>query len=230
MAASHPLDFEVPRRIADEVTVHLEWAIVYGDVEEGTRLREEDVSARYGVSRSPVREAFDSLVRDGLVTRLPRRGVSVPYLSRQDFFEIYAVRLSLEGQAAAEAASHHTEGDLDAMNRALADMQGAAKADDVRAFFRANLALSNAIYLATSNATLQRLLAIIEKQARRYRFVAFERRHNLIAKSIDGNRAIVATIAARDCDAAERTTRALIVNSRDELAGTFNERVESENG
>ena len=206
-----------PARIAEELSQDLEWAIVYGDLAPGLRLREEDISERYQVSRSPVREALNRLERDGLLVRRPRRGVTVPILAQDDLVELYGVRLSLEGQAAGEAARCRGPDDLVALASARADMETAARAGALRDFFRANLAFSRAIYRATGNLTLQRLLAIIEKQARRYRFVAFSGNRGLIDVSLAGNRRVLETIEARDLAAAEAVTRELIANSRDEL-------------
>ena len=217
MAAITERGFQIPRRIAEGVAEHLEWQIVYGVLEPEARLREEDVSERYQVSRSPVREALDHLERDGLLIRLPRRGVHVAPVSESDLRELYGVRVSLEGQAASEAAIARSQPDLLAMKTALGAMEQAMHEADVRGFFRANVGLSEAIYRATGNATLRRLLAIIEKQARRYRYIAFARRPNLIAASVAGNSRIVAAIERSDGDAAETITRDLITNSQHQL-------------
>ena len=81
----------------------LEEEIVFGRLEPLARLTEEEVAARYGVSRSPVREALRLLEGDGLVHRAARRGIWVAPLSLRDFDEIYACRIPLEGLAAAGA-------------------------------------------------------------------------------------------------------------------------------
>ncbi len=217
-ASSPPSTFLVPGRIADEIAVHLEWQIVFGELAPGERLREEVVTAQTGVSRSPIRAAFDQLEHDGLLTRLPRRGVIVPQLSLDDLRELYGVRISLEGQAANEAARCASPADIAAMTDALNDMRQAHDAADLKAFFRANVQLSAASYRASGNATLQRLMGIIEKQARRYRFMAFERRPTLMAASVAGNECLIEIVEAGDGDAAEALMRQLISRSRDELA------------
>ncbi|MEM9223092.1 MAG: GntR family transcriptional regulator [Pseudomonadota bacterium] len=213
-----PLTFHVPGRIADEIALHLEWQIVFGELAAGERLREEVVTAQTGVSRSPIRAAFDQLEHDGLLVRLPRRGVVVAPLSLEDLLELYGVRISLEGQAANEAARSASTEDVALMTGALNAMREAHDGGDIKGFFRANVQLSAAAYSATGSATLQRLLGIIEKQARRYRFMAFERRPNLMAASVAGNERFIEIVEAGDGDTAEALMRQLIARSRDELA------------
>ena len=218
-----PDGFVVPSRIADEVARHLEWSIVYGDLRPMERLREEEFTGRYAVSRSPIRMAFEQLARDGLLVRLPRRGVTVAPMSDADLRELYGVRIALEGQAANEATRAATPDHVAAMQAALEAMRSASEAGDIRAFFRENLRLSEATYHATGNATLQRLLAIIEKQARRYRFAVFARRPHLVAASIEGNARFLDIVEAGDAEAAEALMRRLIERSRDELRAVLPE-------
>ena len=101
-----PADFTLPSVIAPEIARVLSDRIVFIELPPGTRILEEEVSANFGVSRSPIREVFRMLEADGLVIRAARRGVSVTPMSRRDLDEVYACRVGLEGLAAAEAAKH----------------------------------------------------------------------------------------------------------------------------
>ncbi|WP_344306980.1 GntR family transcriptional regulator [Brevibacterium samyangense] len=75
-------------------------ALVYrGDLAPGSRLVEEDLCRRLGVSRAPVREALRLLEANGLVVRRPRAGVTVALLDQNDVFEILTFRASLEHMA-----------------------------------------------------------------------------------------------------------------------------------
>ncbi|MDJ0951098.1 MAG: GntR family transcriptional regulator [Alphaproteobacteria bacterium] len=203
----------IPESIASELARVLEDAIIYGEIEPGTRLREEEVSVRYGVSRSPVREAFRLLERDGLAIRATRRGFKVSEVGRRDLREVYSCRVALEGLAAEQAAAARTQAQVAAMRRLLADMGAAKAARDARAYFAHNVALTGLIYEATGNETLQRLLSRIEKQARRYRFMAYVTRPALIAQSETGNRRIIDAIADGKPETARDITEGLIRTS-----------------
>ena len=90
----------------------------------GDRLREEDVSARLGLSRTPVREALRRLEADGIVEHKARLGAVVRQLSHSEMVELYEMRIVLERTAAEMAAKHGSEAEFDALediNRAIAD-------------------------------------------------------------------------------------------------------------
>lgn len=103
---------------ADEVALILEDEIVSGALEPGIVLRQEQLSERFGVSRTPIREALRRLAALGLVTFVPNRGVRVQALSREELREAFMVRAELEGLATEIAASRITAEDLAALDEA----------------------------------------------------------------------------------------------------------------
>ena len=81
---------------ADDIAVLIEEAIVSGEIEPGAVLRQEQLSERFGVSRTPVREALRRLAALGLVSFVPNRGVRVREVSREELREAFLVRAELE--------------------------------------------------------------------------------------------------------------------------------------
>jgi DNA-binding GntR family transcriptional regulator len=81
---------------ADDIAVLIEEAIVSGEIEPGSVLRQEQLSERFGVSRTPVREALRRLAALGLVSFIPNRGVRVREVSRDELHEAFLVRAELE--------------------------------------------------------------------------------------------------------------------------------------
>src|SRR5262249_34795528 len=84
---------------ADEIALVLEDEIVSGTIEPGVVLRQEQLSERFGVSRTPIREALRRLAALGLVSFVPNRGVRVRTLSREELREAFLVRAELESLA-----------------------------------------------------------------------------------------------------------------------------------
>src|SRR3546814_7644538 len=84
----------------------LRTAVMDGLLKPGQRLREIAVSAWLDMSRTPVREAFRRLERDGLITFAPNRGMTVTELDHGTVTELYHMREVLEGTAASLAAQH----------------------------------------------------------------------------------------------------------------------------
>jgi DNA-binding GntR family transcriptional regulator len=103
---------------ADEIALEVEREIVTGELAPGTVLRQEHLSDRFSVSRTPVREALRQLAARGLVSFEPNRGVRVRTLSRSELYEAFLVRAELESLATALAAPKLTPEDLDELDAA----------------------------------------------------------------------------------------------------------------
>src|SRR5207253_9192851 len=92
----------------DDLALAIEEAIVSGELEPGTVLRQEQLSERFGVSRTPVREALRRLAALGLVSFVPNRGVRVRTLSHEELYEAVRVRAEREPLATEIAATKMT--------------------------------------------------------------------------------------------------------------------------
>ena len=97
---------------ADDIALVIEEAIVSGELEPGTVLRQEQLSEQFNVSRTPVREALRRLAALGLVSFVPNRGVRVRTISREELHEAFMVRAELEGLATGVATPKFTPEDL----------------------------------------------------------------------------------------------------------------------
>jgi GntR family transcriptional regulator, rspAB operon transcriptional repressor len=191
----------------------LESAIVFGELAPGGRIIEEEIAARYDVSRSPVRDALRRLETDGLVVRMDHRGARVSPISRLDLDEVYLCRIELEGLAAQQAAKRWQAPADRGFSDQLTAMRRAFNANNVKGYFLANVAFTDAVHRASGNATLQRLLKSISKQALRYRYLAYRTEPKLMRMSIEGNRDIAELILARKGARARRITAQLIEDS-----------------
>jgi DNA-binding GntR family transcriptional regulator len=103
---------------ADEIALVLEEAIVSGEIAPGTVLRQEQLSERFSVSRTPIREALRRLAALGLVSFVPNRGVRVRTLSHDELWEAFLVRAELEALATELAAPRFTPEDLEELEEA----------------------------------------------------------------------------------------------------------------
>ncbi len=142
---------------ADELALALEQAIVSGELAPGSVLRQEQVSAQYAVSRTPVREALRRLAALGLVSFEANRGFRVRTLSRQDMWEAFLLRAELESLCTGIAAEKITEADLEELDLAEKRFSRLARAlrarepgEDRRSltvdWMRANHGFHNVIY------------------------------------------------------------------------------------
>lgn len=205
--------FAVPELLAGKLATFLEEQIIFGELAPGTRLVEESIVQMYGVSRSPIREAFRNLEQTGLVVRESRKGVSVSPTSKKDLDEVYSCRIVLEGLAAEEAARHRTEEDVRRLQAALARLRPAHEAGDIREYFRRNVEMSTQIAAGANNGTLSRLLSSLGKQALRYRYMVYSRWPEMTGISLETNAAIVEAIVRQNGRHARSLTEDLILRS-----------------
>jgi DNA-binding GntR family transcriptional regulator len=111
------LDVSFESTKADDIAVFIEEAIVSGELEPGSVLRQEQLSEQFGVSRTPVREALRRLAALGLVSFVPNRGVRVRTLSHAELEQAFLVRAELEALVTEIAAPKLTP-------EALAELHG----------------------------------------------------------------------------------------------------------
>ncbi|MEN3284524.1 MAG: hypothetical protein V7607_5664 [Solirubrobacteraceae bacterium] len=105
MASITPTFSDVPRRISDQVADTLRREIYSGRLLPGQRLLEIELTERFGISRSPFREALLALQQDRLIELRPHRGAVVVRFTEDDIREICDLRVLLEPRAAVAAAS-----------------------------------------------------------------------------------------------------------------------------
>jgi DNA-binding GntR family transcriptional regulator len=139
--------------LPDFVYGWLRSAIRSQELKPGDRLREADLAARLGVSRTPVREALKRLEADGLAQLAPPRGYIVTELTHRRVMELYAMREVLAGVAARFAAEQATPMEVQALQEFVAQ-QGTAQ--DPAEAARSNDRLREAITSAAHNEFLTR--------------------------------------------------------------------------
>ena len=118
----------LPATRSEAVASELRRLIQSGELPPGTRLRQADIASRFGMSTTPVREAFMILAREGVVRQDAHRGVVVFEPSMDELTETYEIREVLEGLAAEHAAGQLTAEDLDALDTLVKQMRTAKPA------------------------------------------------------------------------------------------------------
>ncbi|HET6153969.1 MAG TPA: GntR family transcriptional regulator [Marmoricola sp.] len=141
--------------------------IVSGDIVPGERLTEIALAERFGISRTPVREALRRLEQDGLVERAAR-GLVVRERSPNEILEIYEVRILLEGAAARAAAVRRTPLDIARLEQ-LHESMLKAEDGDAQALTLINRRFHEQIWATSHNSTLIDVLSRLNSHLLRYR-------------------------------------------------------------
>ncbi len=173
-------------------------AIDVGIYRPGDRLVESELAERFGVSRTPIREALQRLETQSLLVR-DGRSLIVASLDHNQLAELYVVRAELEGLAARLAAQHATEEEV----RVLRDMvaEDGARLNDPAALSRSNRRFHKQLHLASHNRYLVQQLDLV------HRSMALLASTSLAVEgrgetALAEHEAIVEAVARRDGDAA----------------------------
>ncbi len=133
-------------------------AILAGEFKPGEWLRQEQLAQQFGVSQTPVREALQDLVGEGVVERVPYRGIRVIEFTLTDLHDLYACRAFMEGLAARYAAQHITSPDLAELRRLVDAMATVFARKEWSEYRDLNRRFHEVIYTASRHPFLIRTL------------------------------------------------------------------------
>ncbi|WP_416186653.1 GntR family transcriptional regulator [Fulvimarina sp. 2208YS6-2-32] len=189
-----------------EIREALEQEILTGGFAPGERLDEQALGRRFGVSRTPVREALHQLVATGLVELQPNRGAFVREVSLGELVQMFEVMAELEGMTGRLAARRTEEAQLAGLKAALHACERAARAGDPDAYYEENGLFHEAIYDLCGNEFLAGEARRLHRRLKAYRRLQL-RVPKRVEQSLAEHRRIVAAIAAGDTNGAETELR-----------------------
>ncbi len=209
--------------LAVKVFEALESEILKGELERGETLSENKISARLGVSRTPVREALQRLEQEGLVKTEPGKGAVVLGISQGDLLDIYEIRIRIEGLAARYAARSITDEQIKEMRDLVELQEFYAAKNDSQNLRDLDSKFHSMIYKFCTSRILTDTLASLHHRIERFRRISVEMggRGNL---SVEEHRDIAEALAAHDEDKAERLLIEHIKNARDKLSEAVNKK------
>lgn len=213
--------------IAVELTAFLERQIIRRRLAPGTRLVEADLCKRYGISRSPLREALWQLEAGGLAVRRPRFGVRVAPMTLENLDHVYTCRVPLESLITADLAQQpraERKALADALRAKLAAMQEGLDAGNPEAAFDANVGLTTLLHRSCSNPVLRQLIEQVDKPALRYRHWAYAENPGMPRRALDANKALITAIGEGQPAQAERITADLVRDAWERVRKVFAER------
>ena len=132
--------------------------ILTGEMPAGRKIIEKQLCEKYGVSRTPLREALKQLEADGLVEYILNRGYFVRGLSDQDFEDMFDLRKAYEIQAVKWAIERISEEEMDRLEETFEFMEFYSMRNDIEKMLVINAGFHQLIYEASRNRMLQKLL------------------------------------------------------------------------
>lgn len=194
--------------VAGLVHERLEAAIVGGELPPGSAVSEAEIASRFGVSRTPVRQAIGRLAEDGLVAVVPQVGTFVGRVSLSEVAEGQFIRETLEAEAVRRAAAIASTDPAATIGLGgyLTEQEAAIRAGDLDRFYRADEGLHASVFAMIGRPGVWRALRSVKLQMDRIRRMSLPDRSTQEAL-LDEHRRIVAAIGAGDSDGAERVLR-----------------------
>jgi GntR family carbon starvation induced transcriptional regulator len=156
--------------------------IIEGVLTPGQRLRAADLTARYGVSATPLREALQRLAAQNLVEIDPRLGATVAHISHTDLRDIYRLRELLEGLALERSIELGDDAWARRVTeswerfKAHGDSQGTGTAEDALAWSSAHRAFHEALFAACDSPWMLRFVRTLYDHSERYRMLSVRSR------------------------------------------------------
>jgi DNA-binding GntR family transcriptional regulator len=197
----------VLKSLREQVYDHLRQLLNRGELRPGAFLDLEALETRLGVSRTPLRDALLQLESEGFVEILPRRGVRVRALTREDVRHLYEIVGALEGAALLAAFPRLGPPEAAALRRLNREMKRAVEKGDFDRYYERNLAFHGVFLERCDNERLVRLVRTLKQRLydwpRRRGFVkAWERasvgEHAAFARLVEKGEARAAADHLRD--------------------------------
>ncbi|MFT4845384.1 MAG: DNA-binding GntR family transcriptional regulator [Cellvibrionaceae bacterium] len=188
-------------RAADKLIAQITQEISSGVLRPGDQLEESVLAEKFGVSRTPIREAIRAMVGCGFLQTIPRKGAIVRVLTSKELLDLFEVAAGLEGMACRLAAASLTDEHAKIIQDKLKKCEVLAEANDKVNYSIANLEFHAAIHQATDNHWLIEQLRHIGIHINPYRSLPYDIRgrlpksseeHALICQAIlagEGNKA-----------------------------------------
>jgi DNA-binding GntR family transcriptional regulator len=195
---------------AERLREAIEERIATGEFPPGMHLDETELAQRFGVSRTPLREALIQLSSTGIVAVRPRRGAVVEEVTPQRLLEMFEVMAELEAMCGRLAARRMSEADHAALLQAHRECEAACLSSDSDAYYHQNELFHLAIYAGSHSGFLIEQTTAMHRRLRPYRRLQLRVR-NRVTNSFNEHSGIVEALAAGNAELASERLRAHIL-------------------
>ncbi len=180
--------------LAEELRLQLADEIVRGTLLPGAALDETDLASRYGVSRTPVREALRQLAASGLVETRAHRGAIVARPTEQRLLGMFEAMAELEALCAGLAAQRMTGAERRSLEQVHDGLRALIHSGDPQRYHDVNEAFHAAIYDGAHNAYLAELTLATRKRVQPFRRAQFRNLGRLAKSHAEHDRVVVAIL------------------------------------
>ncbi|MEG1448589.1 MAG: GntR family transcriptional regulator [Oscillospiraceae bacterium] len=206
--------------LGDKVYLELEKDIISGTIAAGESLSECKLSAKYGVSRTPVRDALKSLEKQGLVEIIPNKCAVVVGVSTKDVEDIYDIRICVEGLASRLACQNITDEEIERLTEAVELQEFYLSKENSSQMKDLDSKFHSLIYEFSRNKILRNTLNGYHHTITKFRQVSLNDRTRT-KDAVEEHRHILEAIKKRDADLADALTITHIKNAKANMIKAF---------
>lgn len=192
--------------LREKILENIRDAIISGTLKAGSRVSEPDLAERYGISRTPIREAFRQLESEGYLTVIPRRGAVVSEFNLKEVEDFYAIKSILEGYAARKACENLTEKELERLQTINNRLAGLAEVNDIKNFCKTHDEFHAMFINASDNEKLKELIFGLVSRFQRLRYMSLSLPGRMKI-SVQEHEKIIDAFRQKDAEAAEKLVR-----------------------
>lgn len=215
---SHALYSQVADRIRTQIYQH--------ELKPGDPIDEMALCERYGISRTPLREALKVLSSEGLIELIPRKGSFVRSMDIAELNELFPVMAVLEGLCAREAVENCTAESLKMLEDMHGKLEEYAANGAIDDYYEQNFEFHQAVQDLSGNRTLQRLIGDLRKILRLARHMQLTLPGRL-QESIEEHRQVMLAFRKRDPDLADQNMQAHLRKQWHSLIGDKGEEIKT---
>jgi DNA-binding GntR family transcriptional regulator len=193
---------------SEQATSQIRTAILNGSLPPGTRIAQEELASKLGVSREPVRQALVVLEREGLVSYTAGRAAVVALIDPSFIADIYEFREIIEAYAAAKAAMQPNFNPKP-LRKIIADGRSARQAGNHEMVIDADLRFHSSIYEVSSNRVVNEVMRaqwshirramLMSVNVRGYRHETWEEHAAIVEAILEGDVSKAKRLAAVHC-------------------------------
>jgi DNA-binding GntR family transcriptional regulator len=199
-------DLTVNRALHREVESYVIELIRNGELRPGDRVNEAEIARRLQISRTPVREAFTRLIKDGVLDHIPRRGVFVARLSRESQEEIASLRVVIEGFAARWACQRMAPDEFARLRRIVDEGAQAGLRGDWLAMEEKNAEFHDVLIGGAHHSLLRRVWCLLSPMT--WKLIPGARPESVDSATVEDfvrrHLALIEAVASGDPDRAEQ--------------------------
>ncbi len=181
-------------------------AIIKGTLKPGEKVAEPELAERFGISRTPIREAFRQLESEGFLVVIPRKGAVVVSFSPKEIEEFYAIKSILEGYAARRACENLSDREIEKLKAINDKLRQMADEADIKHFFKVHNEFHELFIRAADNEKLHELISSLLGKFQRLRLTSLSLPGRM-SVSVQEHEKIIEAFRDRDAELAEQLVR-----------------------